>query len=519
VTTVELASFLAEVSRGMNRQVGALIDRAGKIDFVIIGDAARMLLPDFGRLRAGSGRFRGLRLVHTHLRGEPLTHDDIVDVTRLRLDLVAAIGVSTDGRALSIEMAHPVPENDTGDVVRRIGPLPLSQLELDFADLMHALEVEFARTARARPVVAKDGRAVLVQVNVKTAPGGPTAAEEALQELRELAWTAGVEVVDVVSQNRDRADPRYVLGRGKLEELVVRAMQRDAQVVIFDRELSAGQAAAIAALTDLKVIDRTQLILDIFAQRAQSADGKLQVELAQLRYMLPRLGLKDDSLSRLTGGIGGRGPGETKLEIGKRRARDRITHLERQLRALSRKRRERRRQRERRGIPVVAIVGYTNAGKSTLLNTLTGSAETASDQLFATLDPRTRRLDLGEGGTVLLTDTVGFIRQMPEDLWAAFRATFEEAMAADLLLHVVDASDPAADDHIRTVEALLVELGIEATPRILLQNKADRVGRTVHRAGALSISANDPATLGPLLGRMEVLLGVRGPQPSWGIES
>ncbi len=454
--------------------------------------------------------------MHTHLRGEPLTRDDLVDVTRLRLDLVAALGVSMDGRALSIEVAHSLPENEAGELVRRIGPLPLAQLELDCQQLVRALEDEFARVARARPVLGRDGRAVLVQVTEKKKRLAPGAAEEAMMELRELARTAGVEVVDVITQSRDRIDPKWVLGKGKLEELVVRAMQRDAQVIVFDRELTAGQATAISAVTDLKVVDRTQLILDIFAQRAGTTDGKLQVELAQLKYMLPRLAQKDDSLSRLTGGIGGRGPGETKLEVGRRRARERVTNLERRLRTLAQKRRERRRQRERSGVPIVAIVGYTNAGKSTLLNGLTGADVLATDLLFATLDPRTRRLWLpprpgaapdDRGREVLLTDTVGFIRQMPEDLWAAFRATFEEVRDADLILHVIDASDPAADDHVRTVESLIVELGIAATPRILLWNKADRVpgGRVAVEArtrGGLAVSAIDPGTLAPVLSRV-----------------
>jgi GTP-binding protein HflX len=513
VTTPELAGALADASRALNRQVGVLLQRSGVVDFVVVGDAAHLELPDIGRLRAGSGRFRGLRLVHTHLRGEPLTRDDLVDVTRLRLDLVAALGVSMDGRALSVEVAHSLPENDAGDLVRRIGPLPLAQLELDCQQLVLALEDEFARVARARPVLGRDGRAVLVQVSEKKKRLAPGAAEEAMAELRELARTAGVEVVDVITQSRDRIDPKWVLGKGKLEELVVRAMQRDAQVIVFDRELTAGQATAISAVTDLKVVDRTQLILDIFAQRAGTTDGKLQVELAQLKYMLPRLAQKDDSLSRLTGGIGGRGPGETKLEVGRRRARERVTRLEERLRTLSRKRRERRRQRERTGVPVVAIVGYTNAGKSTLLNALTGADVLATDLLFSTLDPRTRRLWLppspgaapdARGREVLLTDTVGFIRQMPGDLWAAFRATFEEICDADLILHVVDESDPAADDHVRTVESLIVELGIAPTPRLVLWNKADRVpgGRVaveVRTRGGVAISAIDPGTLAPVL--------------------
>jgi GTP-binding protein HflX len=282
-----------------------------------------------------------------------------------------------------------------------------------------------------------------------------------------------------VLQMREHIDPKYVMGIGKLEEVVVRAIELDAAVLVLDRELSPAQASAIAKRTDLKVIDRTQLILDIFAQRAAGRDGKLQVELAQLKYAMPRLGQKDDSLSRLTGGIGGRGPGETKIEIGRRRAKERVTHLEHQLKQLARQREQRRRKRTRGAVPTVAIVGYTNAGKSSLLNTMTGADVLAEDKLFATLDTRSRILRCGWAGwgerEVVITDTVGFIRNLPKDLFAAFRATFEEAADADLLLHVVDASDDAYADHIETVSDVLEELHLGELPRLLVFNKIDAI--------------------------------------------
>ncbi|MDB4995986.1 MAG: GTP-binding protein HflX, partial [Myxococcaceae bacterium] len=327
----------------------------------------------------------------------------------------------------------------------------------------------------SRAVRAKDGRAILIHVFDKSRKQGKP--EESVRELRELARTAGTEVCDVVIQGRDRIDPRFVMGRGKLDDIIVRAAELDAETLIFDRDLTPAQASAIAAVADLKVIDRTQLILDIFAQRAEGRDGKLQVELAQLKYSLPRLGQKDDSLSRLTGGIGGRGPGETKLEIGRRRAKDRVTHLEEQLKKLARQRAQRRNKRSRDGVPTVAIVGYTNAGKSTLLNALTGADVLTEDKLFATLDTRSRTLNVGWAGygdrEVVLTDTVGFIRDLPKDLFSAFRATFEEAADADLLLHVVDTSDPSWEDHVRTTEALLEELELDRIPRLRVYNKSD----------------------------------------------
>jgi GTP-binding protein HflX len=492
------------------RQVGALVHRSGQVDYVIVGDAGKLMLPDIGRLRAAEGRFRGLRLVHTHVRGEPLTRDDLVDLVRLRLDLIAAIQMNHVGEPRAMVYAHNVPAESPEDLpYREVGPIPMGQVHVHVGQLMADLEAEFARRGKARAVRAKDGRAILVHVADKSNKGAIHAGEESLRELRELARTAGVEVVDVVLQARDHVDPKFVLGRGKLDDVVLRAMQLDAETLIMDRELSPAQATAIAKVSDLKVIDRTQLILDIFAQRAESADGKLQVELAQLKYSLPRLAQKDDSLSRLTGGIGGRGPGETKLEIGRRRAKERVSHLEAQLKQLAKRREQRRRKRSREEIPTVAIVGYTNAGKSTLLNTLTGAEVLAEDKLFATLDTRSRTLRVGWAGygdrDVVLTDTVGFIRDLPKDLFSAFRATFEEAADADLLLHVVDASDPAREDHIRTTEELLEELDLAGIPRLLVFNKVDRIepleGQILTRRhrGAILVSATDRESTRPLL--------------------
>jgi GTP-binding protein HflX len=513
ITSPELTRSLVEASAETGRQVGALVHRSGQVDFVVVGDAGKLFLPDIGRFRAAEGRLRGLRLVHTHLRGEGLTRDDLVDLVRLRLDMVAAIQIAHDGEPRNIVYAHLVPTTVENEVpYREVGPVPMAHLDVDVANLVDNLEAEFAKRSRARSVRAKDGRAILIHVAKRGK--GTNDADESMRELRELARTAGVEVVDAIIQFRDAIDAKFVMGKGKLDDVIIRAMQLDAEVLIFDRDLSPAQAASIAGVSDLKVIDRSQLILDIFAQRAESRDGKLQVELAQLKYAMPRLGQKDDSLSRLTGGIGGRGPGETKIEIGKRRAKDRLTHLESQLRNLGKQREQRRRRRARRDVPSVAIVGYTNAGKSTLLNTFTGAHVFAEDKLFATLETRTRTLYLlsdeenGTGESLVLTDTVGFIRRLPKDLFAAFRATFEEAADADLLLHVLDASDDALEVHMKTTQELLKELELDGIERWIVLNKADRCEperlAALERAheGAIVIHASEASGIVPLRERL-----------------
>ena len=513
IASPELVRSLADCSNETKRQVGALVHRSGTVDSVIVGQASGMMLPDIGRLRAAEGRFRGLRLVHTHLFGEPLTRDDLTDLTRLRLDLVAAVLLAPSGEPRSLTWAYNVPTFDTTSKPYAIAePIPWGHEQPDFSALIGSLEAEFAKRARTRSVRGKDGRAILVHVGDKRRAGAAARAKSRLAELESLAQTAGVAVVDRVIQLRDHIDPKLVLGAGKLEEVVLRAVDLDAETLIFDCDLSPAQASGLAQRTDLKVIDRTQLILDIFAQRAESRDGKLQVELAQLKYALPRLGQKDDSLSRLTGGIGGRGPGETVLEIGRRRARERVHRLERELSELGRKRRERRQRRVDARVPVVAIVGYTNAGKSTLLNTLTGAGVLTEDKLFATLDTRARRLRLPSGAFIVLTDTVGFIRDMPKDLFAAFRATFEEASDSDLLLEVVDASDPEHEEHLETTTKILEELGLGERPRLRVYNKSDRLDADGNdalaaRGDGIAISGNDPSSAARLLAPLERALG------------
>ncbi len=509
IITPELAQTMSLLSREIGRQIGLFIDRTGQVNDVAVGDASRILLPDFGRIRAGERRFRGLRLVHTHLSSEPLSRDDLTDLTRLRLDMVVALSVGPDGTSGTAYLAHLLPPSPSGDLYRQMGPLNLGMLPGDFLEIIESLEAEFQRQSRARKVDAPEGRAILV--HLARDKSKLMEAQRSLDELSELAYTAGVEIVDRTVQVRRKPDPLYVVGRGKLEDIAVRAMQLDAELLIMDWNLSPNQGRAIGDLTDAKVIDRTQLILDIFAQRAHSRDGKLQVELAQLKYLLPRLGLRDDSLSRLTGGIGGRGPGETKLEIGRRRARDRIGRLEKKLRALSKARAQRRAKRKRAGVPIISIVGYTNAGKSTLLNALTQSQVLVENKLFATLDTASRRLRFPRDREVIITDTVGFIRDLPKDLIAAFKATLEELDDASLLLHLVDVADPTHREQIRWVEQILIDLKLEKTPRLIVLNKIDLISKNESKkelsmVGDVAISARDRSTFKPLLAHIEQYL-------------
>lgn len=527
IVTPEFARQISELSHDTGRQIGVLIDRQGHVQFVIVGDARRIELPDFKRVRVAGDRFRGLRCVHTHLRGEDLTRDDLTDLALLRLDLMAAIDVDElTGLPGIVRAAHLLPSkatelssNGNAKQFAFLDPAIPSQLDVDFLALIEALEEEMARNRRTSRRASGADRAILVNVST-----GPIAdAEDSMAELRELADSAGVMVLDEMIQRRSSIDPRTVVGKGKLDELLIRAMQLGADAIIFDRELSAAQVRSISEATDLKVIDRSQLILDIFAQRAQSHEGKIQVELAQLKYILPRLVLGQNSaFSRLAGGIGGRGPGETKLETDRRRVRDRIHRLEQELASQRKRREQRRKERLRHQVPTISIVGYTNAGKSTLLNALTSSHVLAEERMFATLDPTTRRLRLPREQEVIINDTVGFIRDLPPDLLAAFRSTLEEIAGSRLLIHLVDAANPRWHQQVASVDRILAELQFNQIPRLLVFNKADQVEQPTMEAmlrqtsldsiESLAISALNVQTLTPLLQRIGSTIVHLGPR-------
>lgn len=519
--TLEFARQLGELSHETGRQIGVLIDRKGHVQYVTVGDNRGIELPDFKRVRVASGRFRGLRCVHTHLRGEQLTQDDLTDLALLRLDLMAAIDVdTTTGLPGLVHAAHLLPlhagELDnahTPEIYGFLEPKIASQLDDDFLDLINSLEDEMARNRQtARRAEVRD-RTILVGV----ATGPLSDAEESMAELAELATSAGVMVQDKIIQRRSAIDPRTVLGKGKLDELIIRALQLGADMLVFDSELSAAQVRSLSEVTDLKIIDRSQLILDIFAQRAQSKEGKIQVELAQLKYLLPRLiAGQDSAFSRLAGGIGGRGPGETKLETDRRRVRDRINRLEKDIEEQRQRRHERRKARARQGLPIISIVGYTNAGKSTLLNALTKSAVHAEQRMFATLDPTSRRLRLPREQEVIINDTVGFIRALPPDLLSAFRATLEEISGSSLLIHAVDVSNPRWPQQVQAVKRILVDLRLADIPVILALNKVDlldteELEAAVRHAGSegpevVAISAIRDSTLGSLLEKAGAIL-------------
>jgi GTP-binding protein HflX len=505
VITGELARFLVEQSRELRRQVGVLIDRQGTIQHVLLGDDRELVIPDLSGYGLGRSGLRGLRCIHTHLKQEPLSQDDLNDLSLLRLDLMVAIGVTAEGLPGKIEAAHLLPTNPEERQVEIIQAKSFYQFDLDFSTFIRALDHEFERQ-EAEAVDLEGGAERGILISVSSAP--QQALERELDELAELARTADVAVLDRVIQRSHKIHPRYLMGEGKLKEVVIRALQRRATLLVFDQDLTPGQVRAISALTELKVIDRSQLILDIFARRAHTLDGKVQVELAQLKYLLPRLTGKGTAMSRLMGGIGGRGPGETKLETDRRRIRERISRLEKQLQGLSRGRRQRRQKRIRGEVPVISIVGYTNAGKSTLLNALTQSEVFTENLLFATLDTASRRLRFPNEREVIITDTVGFIRDLPESLYGAFRATLEEMEDADLILHLVDLSNPQFESHIQTVDKVLEDLSLQRTPRLLVFNKTDQLPETevaalCQRHSALPISALERKSFQPLLHELE----------------
>ena len=487
----DLLQSLCGYSASMNREIAVYITRFGEVADVLIGRADSIDLPDL-RLRRGERRLSMVRCVHTHPRatGE-LSDVDVSALLSMRFDAMCAVGVSEDGRPTSVQCAFLDAERE--GQVRRTELISARRLpqeewlsEIERTDAAYRATAPATRTGRER--------AVLVGIE----------SEESLDELEELAKTAGAETVLRVLQKRPKPDPVYCVGKGKAEELSLRCQAAQADLVIFDEELSGVMQKNLEEILRLKVVDRTALILDIFAARASTREGKLQVEMAQLRYRSQRLLGQGLVLSRLAGGIGTRGPGESKLEVNRRRIRERLTDLERELEQIERQRGLRRQSREKNGVPIVALVGYTNAGKSTLFNRLTGADVYVENQPFATLDSVSRPIELPHGGKALLVDTVGFIRKLPHELVKAFRATLEEARLADVLVLVLDGADAQMEGRRRTVEEVLDSLGATEAPRVEAVNKCDLIAPEAQfLPGALYISASTGENVEKLLLRVE----------------
>ena len=491
--SAEQAHELAALSRSLGKQIGLLIDRQGRPFMVILGEQESILIPELPRSREGTDRLRGLRLLHTHLEaakdggkgkssgknaGNILTHEDLMDLLFLRLDNMAVLTVGEFGEPRLFQEAHLLPPNPDNEPYTVHPALPWDRADTDLAAQTGALEEELSRLSDGTAAVDSETRCILVSVSTQPKP----VQESSLAELAELARTAGLSVAGSMTQRVQRLDYNNILGQGKLAELEVLALQGQAGIIIFDLELSPAQLRNLADATERKVIDRTQLILDIFATRAVSSAGKLQVELAQLQYRLPRLVGRSKALDRLAGGIGGKGPGETKLETDRRRVRDRLVKVKAELKSVRRQRATGRSRRVRQDLPTAALVGYTNAGKSTLLNALTKAEVLAENRLFATLDPTTRRLRVPDERELVLADTVGFIRNLPKELVEAFRATLEELEVANLLIHVTDASHPEMEQQLQAVEAILADMRLHETPRILVLNKWDRLEPEIRAA-------------------------------------
>ena len=515
VYTIEQARELALLSRALGRQVGLLIDRKGRVQMVLVGEAGSILIPELPRGRTGQERLRGLRLLHTHLSPDGISQEDLMDMLFLRLDAVIALNVNPTGDPVQWQAAHLLPSGAAGKPYHLDAPQPWDRTAAQFTATVEALEEELARRGEDAREAADAPRALLVSVAAQ-----PRILQERnLDELAELARTAGLTVAGRMAQRVAQVNPRLILGKGKVAELEVLALQGRAGMLVFDGELSPAQLHNLADITERKVIDRTQLILDIFAQHAVTRAGKLQVELAQLRYTQPRLVGKNRAMDRLMGGIGGRGPGETKLETDRRKSRERMARIRKELDQLRRQRAFTRARRSRQGIPLAALVGYTNAGKSTLLNRLTRSDVLAENKLFATLDPTTRRLRFPAEREIILADTVGFIRNLPKELMDAFRATLEELEAADLLVHVADASHPDLLQQISAVETILAEMELDRVPRLLVINKWDQLAAPARAELAdafplaLPVSAKSGDGLNSLLEQLETDLLTRNRPP------
>ncbi|MEH1916501.1 GTPase HflX [Nostoc sp.] len=505
ITTPDFSQRLAAISTEVNQPVCAYINRRGQVIRVGVGTPRQTQIPPMELPRYGAERLSGIRCIATHLKPEPPNEAALTAMALQRLDALVVLNITgtgftrrgggATGYVKEAYLAHLTPQESrtliTSPAALKVGesqiqspswnispPLDLDDLaDQDLVDLVENLEAEFQREFIAQEVDADHDRVLIV--GLMTSEVTPLQFQDTLLELARLVDTAGGDVLQTIQQKRSRVHPQTVVGEGKVQEIALTAQTLGVNLVVFDRDLSPSQVRNLEMQIGIRVVDRTEVILDIFAQRAQSRAGKLQVELAQLEYMQPRLAGRGRTMSRLGGGIGTRGPGETKLETERRAIGQRISRLQKEVTQLQAHRSRLRQRRQHREVPSVALVGYTNAGKSTLLNALTNAEVYTADQLFATLDPTTRRLVIPYGETnehqeILITDTVGFIHELPASLMDAFRATLEEVTEADALLHLVDLSHPAWLRHIRSVREILAQMPITPGPALVIFNKIDQ---------------------------------------------
>ena len=476
IIQADFAKVIYRLSEKIGRIIGVIISREGGVEEVFVGDKNILYIPNLGRYRMFKGRLRRIRLIATILKDNfELNSDYYTDLQKLRLDM--SVGIKEINGNIQAKYAYLVPyANDINSFSQTEVINNLDKTKFNFLDFISNLENELTSNSLSKSFEESDNDIVLIGVYEKDFKRD----NESIAELKELAISADYNVLEVIVQKRE-IDPKTILGKGKLEEIMLKCLSLGANTIVFDRELKPSELRNITNITKLRVLDRSMLILDIFAKRATSSEGRLQVELAKLKYELPRILEKHAGLSRLTGGIGSRGPGETKLELGKRRMNDRINALEKKLVEISKRRELRQKKRRLSEIPLVSILGYTNAGKSTLFNALTSSQVETQDKLFATLDTTRGKLCIvGHKNNekfkycnLVLSDTVGFIRDLPNELKTAFKATLDELYDASLLLHVVDASNPDALHQYRAVVDILREMDLGDIPRIVIFNKCD----------------------------------------------
>lgn len=473
----ELAVKLADITEYINREISVYITRSGQIIEIAVGDNATVELPSFSG-RRGAGRLSGIRCIHTHPGGNPyLSGVDISALKNNKYDAMVAIGVVSPDftkSELTFGLITGIDSNENY-TAECYGPYSIEDAEnINFVNTVSTIERILDKQTGTASLQVMSERAILIGMEWGRNDSLWT-VDDSLEELKQLADTAGATVIKKFIQKRPKPDPAFFIGRGKVQELALYAQQENIDLCIFDDELSPAQQRNIESVMGIRILDRTALILDIFAQRARTNEGKLQVELAQLQYTLPRIMGKGLMLSRLGGGIGTRGPGETKLEVDRRRIRDRIAFIKDQIEKVKAVRSLHRSKRKKNNVFEVSLVGYTNAGKSTLLNTLTNSDIYAKDQLFATLDPTTRQLTLPNKQEIIITDTVGFIQRLPHQLIAAFRSTLEVVTEADLLVHVIDVSHELYKEQAAAVHEVLKEIGAESKPVITVYNKIDKL--------------------------------------------